>query len=177
MSINHILENPELDIVVKSINVGGVNYSPFNDVITDISKAVCHFDQGGSPAQKFANSIRIHVKRNGNFIEATGYCGYNFEAGGIDQNSSLYVDIEISHPEVADAYIDPLSRGVATNISITGFQNMNLRTVPSIDNVIAVPVGGTNTTTIIRQNLYVSTFASTNNFMSTFTYSILCPTK
>jgi hypothetical protein len=178
MSINHLLNEPELDIVVKSINVGNYNATPFNQVKTDPSEAIMYYENTVPAAtQKNADVVRYHISRNGDFIDVTGYTGWDFPTGTLKSNQDVHFDIVISHPEVDSAYTNFASRAVASATNFESTSDIGFRLIAGLSANLAVPVAGTDFNTTIRQSFAVGSFTGNNNVLCSFKYSILCKTK
>jgi hypothetical protein len=179
MSLNHLLNSPELDISVKSVKVGTYNASPYNEVQLNPPDALMYYNTPTGTAISSADFISIHTYRNGDFIIATGYIGWTFPPTTLAANQGPYIDILIRHPEVETAYSDFTTRKCASTFDIKGISEISFRLLDGIVNTVPSVVAGTDLNTTVRQRFNVGGFneATTNNVLYTFNYSILCKTK
>jgi len=178
MSINHLLNDPELDISVKSLNIGTYNVTPFNQVKTDPSEVVLYYNTLTASVSRDADIVRYHISRNGDFIDVTGYVGWDFPVDTLQTAQTMYFDIVIPHPEVDSAYTAFSSRLVAPVTTFLSRTEIGYRTTGSnLNDDLAVAVAGTTFNTTLRQRILVGVFTGTNNVLCSFKYSILCKTK
>jgi len=178
MSLNHLI-NPELDISVKSLIIGTYNATPYNEVQLQPTDVLMYYNTPTGAAITSPDIIRIHTYRNGDFINATGYIGWNFPPTTLAANQGPYIDILIRHPEVETAYSDFTTRKCASTFDIKGISEITFRLLDGIVNTVPSVIAGTDLNTTIRQRFNVGGFseATTNNVLYTFNYSILCKTK